>query len=125
MERGGYGGGAGQGYNNFAVPPPNYQQMPNKTGNYNEPPPNYGKQGGGGYDSGHRGSGGGGSGGGGGGGGGGGSWNDRGGNSYGTRRILGWRWRRRRRWLQQRRHDHPGGHHLCLRHGSIYHRAGY
>jgi len=44
---GGYGGGSGQGYNNFAVPPPNYQQMPNKTGNYNEPPPNYGKQGGG------------------------------------------------------------------------------
>ncbi|XP_039500546.1 RNA-binding protein cabeza isoform X5 [Drosophila santomea] len=119
MERGGYGGGAGQGYNNFAVPPPNYQQMPNKTGNYNEPPPNYGKQGGG-YDSGsgHRGSGGSG-------GGGGGSWNDRGGNSYGTRRILGRRrWRRRGlRW--RRRHDHPGGHHLCLWHGSIYHRAGY
>lgn len=44
----GYGGGAGQGYNNFAVPPPNYQQMPNKSGNYNEPPPNYSKQGGGG-----------------------------------------------------------------------------
>ncbi|KRK06424.1 RNA-binding protein cabeza isoform X5 [Drosophila yakuba] len=120
MERGGYGGGAGQGYNNFAVPPPNYQQMPNKTGNYNEPPPNYGKQGGG-YDSGsgHRGSGGSG------GGGGGGSWNDRGGNSYGTRRILGRRrWRRRGlRW--RRRHDHPGGHHLCLWHGSLYHRAGY
>ncbi|KAH8235775.1 hypothetical protein KR032_007420 [Drosophila birchii] len=76
MDRGGYGGGAGQGYNNFAVPPPNYQQQPNKTGNYNEPPPNYSKQGGG-YDSGgHRGSGGGG-------GGGGGSWNDRG-NSYGN-----------------------------------------
>ncbi|XP_032581640.1 RNA-binding protein cabeza isoform X5 [Drosophila sechellia] len=121
MERGGYGGGSGQGYNNFAVPPPNYQQMPNKTGNYNEPPPNYGKQGGG-YDSGsgHRGSGGSGNGGGGG------SWNDRGGNSYGTRRILGRR-RRWRRWRRVRwqRHDHPGGHHLCLRHGSLNHRAGH
>ncbi|XP_052849910.1 RNA-binding protein cabeza isoform X3 [Drosophila gunungcola] len=116
MERGGYGGGAGQGYNNFAVPPPNYQQMPSKTGNYNEPPPNYSKQGGG-YDSGHRGSGGGG-------GGGGGSWNDRGGNSYGTRWIFGRRWRRRR-GFQWRRHDHPGGHDLCLRHGSIHHRAGH
>lgn len=47
---GGGGGGAGQ-YNNFAVPPPNYQQMPNKTGNYNEPPPNYNKPGGGKYYS--------------------------------------------------------------------------
>ncbi|KRK06423.1 uncharacterized protein Dyak_GE27468, isoform A [Drosophila yakuba] len=42
-----------------------------------------------------------------------------------TRRILGRRrWRRRGlRW--RRRHDHPGGHHLCLWHGSLYHRAGY
>uniref|UniRef100_A0ABK9MIT2 RNA-binding protein cabeza n=2 Tax=Glossina morsitans morsitans TaxID=37546 RepID=A0ABK9MIT2_GLOMM len=81
MDRGGYGGNqGGGGYNNFSVPPPNYQMGGGEGGSgpYSKPPPSYNK---GGYDSGNRGGSGSNSGGGGG-------WQDRGmgggGGGYGN-----------------------------------------